>query len=124
MLYDSFTSWTTCSFLSIYSVDTILYSYTLPLIQSPYTSSSLYLSCNLSSSLRSLYCWTLFSNFLCLLIFRRHSLIILLFKNTIFLLTETRIANLFSLATSKVVVVKDKLIYCLISSFLELILKP
>jgi len=43
--------------LNIYSVDTILYSYTLPLIHLPYSSSSLCLSCNLSSSLRSLQVW-------------------------------------------------------------------
>jgi len=39
---------------SIYSVDTLLYPYALPFIQSPYPFSSLCLSCNLSSSLRSL----------------------------------------------------------------------
>jgi len=46
--------WTT----SIYSIDTILYPYALPLLYIPYTSSSLCFSCNLSSSLRSLqkYC--------------------------------------------------------------------
>ena len=41
-------------FLYIYSVYTILYPYTLPLILFPWSSSSLCLSCNLSSSLRSL----------------------------------------------------------------------
>ena len=44
--------------LYIYSVDTLLYSYTLPLIHLPYSSSSLCLSCNLSSSLRSLHIFT------------------------------------------------------------------
>ena len=38
----------------IYSVDTLLYPYTLPLIHLPYSFSSLCLSCNLSSSLRLL----------------------------------------------------------------------
>ena len=38
----------------IYSINTILYPYTLPLIHIPYSSSSLCLSCNLNSSLRLL----------------------------------------------------------------------
>jgi len=38
----------------INSVDTFLYPYTLPILQFPYPFSSLCLSCNLSSSLRSL----------------------------------------------------------------------
>ena len=41
--------------LYIYSIDTLLYPYTLPLIHLSYSSSSLCLSCNLSSSLRSLH---------------------------------------------------------------------
>ena len=40
---------------SIYSIDTLLYPYALPLIQFPYSFSSLCLSCNLSSSLRLLH---------------------------------------------------------------------
>ena len=43
------------SSLHIYSVDTLLYSYALPILQTPYPFSSLCLSCNLSSSLRSLH---------------------------------------------------------------------
>ena len=39
----------------IYSIDIFLYSYALPLIHLSYSSSSLCLSCNLSSSLRSLH---------------------------------------------------------------------
>ena len=40
---------------SIYSIDTLLYPYALPSIQFPYSFSRLCLSCNLSSSLRSLH---------------------------------------------------------------------
>jgi len=42
------------SSLHIYSIDTLLYPYALPILQFPYSFSSLCLSCNLSSSLRSL----------------------------------------------------------------------
>ena len=41
---------------SINSIDTFMYPYTLPILLFSYPSSSLCLSCNLSSSLRSLYC--------------------------------------------------------------------
>jgi len=41
----------------INSVNTFLYPYTLPSIQFPYSFSRLCLSCNLSSSLRSLHSW-------------------------------------------------------------------
>ena len=39
----------------INSVDTFLYPYALPILHIPYTPSALCLSCNLSSSLRSLH---------------------------------------------------------------------
>ena len=39
----------------INSIDTFMYSYTLPILHFPYLFSSLCLSCNLSSSLRSLH---------------------------------------------------------------------
>ena len=41
----------------INSIDTFLYPYTLPIPHRPYTSLALCLSCNLSSSLRSLQTW-------------------------------------------------------------------
>ena len=58
MFYSSCMSHCGIMDLYIYSVDTLLYSYTLPLIHLPYSSSSLCLSCNLSSSLRSLHIFT------------------------------------------------------------------
>ena len=42
-------------FSRIYSIDTLLYPYALPIPHFPYPFSSLCLSCNLSSSLRSLH---------------------------------------------------------------------
>ena len=57
--------------LNIYSVDTILYPYALLLIHLPYSSSSLCLSCNLSSSLRLLHhCTKYFSTPLIFLLFK------------------------------------------------------
>ena len=45
----TYSSWTLC----IYSVDTVLYPYALPIDHTPIPFSSLCLSCNLSQSLRS-----------------------------------------------------------------------
>ena len=50
--------WLPQHFTYIYSVDTTLYPYALPLIYISYSFSSLCLSCNLSSSLRLLHYWS------------------------------------------------------------------